>query len=47
MLVKKLRIADDIVVIAESEEDLANMLDKINDILKEHYTKLNKRRLMF
>lgn len=47
MLVQKLRIADDIVVIAESEEDLANMLDKINDILKEHYTKLNKRRLMF
>jgi len=33
---------DDIAVIGESEEDITNMLEKMNDMLKEHYMKINQ-----
>lgn len=44
ILVQMLRFADDIAVIGESEEDITNMLEKINDTLKEHYMKINQRK---
>lgn len=40
-LVQMLYFADDIVVIAESEGDLAHKHKKMNDILREHYMKIN------
>lgn len=42
--VQMLHFADDISVIAESEEDIANILEKINDTLKKHYMKINQRK---
>jgi len=44
MLVQMLRFADDIAVIAENEEDLSNMLKKMNDTLKEYHMKINQRK---
>lgn len=42
MLVQMLRFADDIALIAESEEALGNMLTKMNDSCKEYKMKINK-----
>lgn len=41
MLVQILRF---VAVITESEPDLTNMLEKMNDTLKEDYTKINQRK---
>lgn len=37
-------IIDDIAVIAENKKDLTNMLEEMNDTLKEHYIKINQRK---
>uniref|UniRef100_A0A2S2Q150 Reverse transcriptase domain-containing protein n=1 Tax=Sipha flava TaxID=143950 RepID=A0A2S2Q150_9HEMI len=37
ILVQILRFAENIVVVGESEEDKINMLEKMNDTLKEHH----------
>lgn len=42
MLVQMLHFADDIALIAESEEALGNMLTKMNDSSKEYKVKINK-----
>jgi len=41
MLIQILRFADDITVITESEEDLGNMLTKINDSCNKFKIKIN------
>jgi len=43
MLVQMLRFADDIAEIADIEEDLAYMLEKMNGTLKEYIMKINQR----
>jgi len=44
MLVKILRFADDISMIAESEDELGNMLTKMNDSCKEYGMKINENK---
>jgi len=43
--VQILRFADDIVEVGESEENITNMLEKKNKTFKEHYLKINQRKI--
>lgn len=47
MVVQVLRFADDVAIITESEEDLGNMLKKMNDSCKEYGIKKTRAKLKY